>query len=141
MLSVLIGLMAPAYAAQNAGTGTAHKTPLKHRRTRKTSWKRHGQQGIQPDRAREIQQALIREHYLGGDPTGKWDTLTQAAMSQYQADNGWQTKVVPDSRALIKLGLGPDYSQNSLTFNTRPGSDSSTASAAGASSTTVPLRR
>jgi hypothetical protein len=26
-----------------------------------------------------------------------------------QSDNGWQTKVVPDSRALIKLGLGPKH--------------------------------
>jgi len=30
-------------------------------------------------------------------------------MERYQSDNGWQTKVVPDSRALIKLGLGPDH--------------------------------
>jgi hypothetical protein len=29
-------------------------------------------------------------------------------MQKYQADNGWQTKLVPDSRAIIKLGLGPD---------------------------------
>jgi hypothetical protein len=29
-------------------------------------------------------------------------------MSRLQADNGWQTKLVPDSRALIKLGLGPN---------------------------------
>ena len=28
-------------------------------------------------------------------------------MEKLQADNGWQTKLVPDSRALIKLGLGP----------------------------------
>jgi hypothetical protein len=28
-------------------------------------------------------------------------------MTKVQADNGWQTKLVPDSRALIKLGLGP----------------------------------
>ena len=28
-------------------------------------------------------------------------------MRRYQADNGWQSKTVPDSRALIKLGLGP----------------------------------
>jgi hypothetical protein len=28
-------------------------------------------------------------------------------MGKLQADNGWQTKLVPDSRALIKLGLGP----------------------------------
>jgi hypothetical protein len=31
-------------------------------------------------------------------------------MQKYQADHGWQTKLMPDSRALLKLGLGPDYS-------------------------------
>jgi hypothetical protein len=31
-------------------------------------------------------------------------------MHKYQADNGWQTKLMPDSRAIMKLGLGPDYS-------------------------------
>jgi hypothetical protein len=31
-------------------------------------------------------------------------------MQKYQADQGWQTKLMPDSRALKKLGLGPDYS-------------------------------
>ena len=31
-------------------------------------------------------------------------------MQKYQSDNGWQTKLAPDSRALKKLGLGPDYS-------------------------------
>jgi hypothetical protein len=29
-------------------------------------------------------------------------------MQRFQQSHGWQTKVVPDSRALIKLGLGPD---------------------------------
>jgi hypothetical protein len=47
---------------------------------------------------------------LSGDATGKWDTTTEAAMQKYQADQGWQTKLMPDSRALKKLGLGPDYS-------------------------------
>jgi hypothetical protein len=28
-------------------------------------------------------------------------------MQRYQADQGWQSKQIPDSRALIKLGLGP----------------------------------
>ena len=28
-------------------------------------------------------------------------------MRRYQGDHGWQTKEVPDSRALISLGLGP----------------------------------
>ena len=69
-----------------------------------------GQQSIDPERATQIQQALIREHYLSGDPSGKWDSSTIAAMQKYQADQGWQTKIMPDSRALKKLGLGPDYS-------------------------------
>jgi len=30
-------------------------------------------------------------------------------MERYQADNGWQSKMVPDARALIKLGLGPGH--------------------------------
>lgn len=44
---------------------------------------------------------------MDGVPTGTWDATTQAAMQRYQADQGWQSKTTPDSRALIKLGLGP----------------------------------
>ncbi len=70
----------------------------------------HGQQAIEPERVTEIQQALIREHYLTGDANGEWNVTTQAAMQKYQADHGWQTRLLPDSRALKALGLGPDYS-------------------------------
>jgi peptidoglycan hydrolase-like protein with peptidoglycan-binding domain len=70
----------------------------------------HGQQAISSERVTEIQQALIREHYLDGEADGSWNAATQAAMQKYQADQGWQTKLMPDSRALKKLGLGPDYS-------------------------------
>jgi peptidoglycan hydrolase-like protein with peptidoglycan-binding domain len=70
----------------------------------------HGQQAIDPNRVTEIQQALIREHYLTGEASGNWDETTKEAMQKYQADQGWQTKLMPDSRALKKLGLGPDYS-------------------------------
>ncbi len=70
----------------------------------------HGQQAIDSERVTAIQTALIREHYMTGAPSAKWDTETQAAMLKFQADQGWQTKIVPDSRALIKLGLGPDHS-------------------------------
>ena len=58
----------------------------------------------------EIQQALIREHYLNGEANGNWDATTQAAMQKYQSDHGWQSRLIPDSRALKNLGLGPDYS-------------------------------
>ena len=79
----------------------------KHKKSRKKA-KSRGQQKIDAQRARSIQEALIREHYLDGEPSGVWDDESQKAMERFQADNGWQTKVIPDSRALIKLGLGPD---------------------------------
>jgi hypothetical protein len=66
-----------------------------------------GQRTIDSDRASEIQTALIHQNYLSGSPSGQWDSHTQEAMRQYQLDHGWQTKLTPDSRALIKLGLGP----------------------------------
>jgi hypothetical protein len=69
----------------------------------------HGQQIIGTDRAREIQEALIREKYLDGEASGVWDARTRQAMVRFQNDNGWQTRSVPDSRALIKLGLGPKH--------------------------------
>ena len=86
----------------------AHKS---HHVTHHRKSRRHrprGQQAIDSARAKEIQEALIREHYLKGEPTGKWDAKTKQAMQKYQGAQGWQTKTVPDSRALIRLGLGPD---------------------------------
>ena len=64
-------------------------------------------QGMDSERATEIQQALIKNGYLSGEPSGVWDSQSTAAMQKFQGDNGWQTKIAPDSRALIKLGLGP----------------------------------
>jgi len=74
------------------------------------SHKLHGQQAIDSERVTAIQAALVREHYLSTEPSGRWDTQTQSAMLKFQADQGWQTRLTPDSRALIKLGLGPDHS-------------------------------
>jgi hypothetical protein len=59
------------------------------------------------ERASQIQTALIKQGYLTGEPTGRWDDQSVSAMQKMQGDNGWQTKITPDSRALIKLGLGP----------------------------------
>ena len=85
----------------------SHSNFAKSRKLRKK--KPRGQQKIDAARATEIQEALIREHYLDGTATGVWDAKSQAAMVKFQSDNGWQSKVVPDSRALIKLRLGPDH--------------------------------
>jgi peptidoglycan hydrolase-like protein with peptidoglycan-binding domain len=85
----------------------------------------HGQRAIDSGRAAEIQTALIRQKYLAGAPTGQWDTQTQVAMRQYQSDHGWQTKLTPDSRALISLGLGPNHSQDPAIGRTSHGTGSS----------------
>lgn len=79
-----------------------------HRRRRRYHRRLRGQRAITSSRALEIQQALIRQHYLApGQDSGQWDQATRDALIRYQGDNHWQTKIVPDSRALIKLGLGP----------------------------------
>ncbi|MFZ0743994.1 MAG: peptidoglycan-binding domain-containing protein [Terracidiphilus sp.] len=110
LLSAAI-VASPAFATRaHRATSSAHSHRI-HKTARKAVHKVHGQQAIDPARVTEIQEALIREHYLSGDATGKWDAETQAAMQKYQGDQGWQTKLMPDSRALKKLGLGPDYSE------------------------------
>jgi peptidoglycan hydrolase-like protein with peptidoglycan-binding domain len=85
---------------------TSHHATHYSSKTRKKRLR--GQKAIDGDRIRQIQEALIREHYLKGEPSGKWDATTQQAMHRYQSDQGWQSKTIPDSRALIRLGLGPD---------------------------------
>jgi hypothetical protein len=94
--------------SKSAKTQTASSTSSRRGRKSKKTAKR-GQQKIDSDRAQQIQEALIKQHYLFGEPTGKWDAATEDALRKFQADNGWQNKTVPDSRALIKLGLGPSH--------------------------------
>jgi peptidoglycan hydrolase-like protein with peptidoglycan-binding domain len=106
-----------AFAGTNSSEKSAAKPAAKvqstshhsHHASKKVRKKRvRGQKAIDSDRVRQIQEALIREHYMKGEPSGKWDASTQQALHRYQSDQGWQSKTVPDSRALIRLGLGPD---------------------------------
>jgi hypothetical protein len=96
-----------AHKSAKLSASASHPSDHKGKKSRKSASRRRGQQKIDGERARQIQAALIREHYLSGQPSGKWDEATQDAMRRYQASNHWQDKTVPDSRALIKLGLGP----------------------------------
>ena len=98
----------PVAHTKKAASHNSHaKASGKKTAARKKSSRSRGQASPDGDRTREIQTALIREHYLNGEPSGSWDSQTRDALTRYQADHGWQTKLVPDSRALIKLGLGP----------------------------------
>jgi hypothetical protein len=109
LFSVVL-VFAPAFASGD--TATTHKKTSTHsgKSHKSKSHKLHGQQAIDSSRVTQIQQALIREHYLTGEPNGSWDATTLAAMQKFQSDQGWQTRLMPDSRALKKLGLGPNYS-------------------------------
>jgi hypothetical protein len=140
VLSVMLALCAgyaPAAAHKTSGKATRHGRHGK----RKASWKKHGQQGIQPERAAQIQQALIQKNYLTGEPSGVWDARTQAALVKFQADNGWQTKVVPDSRALIKLGLGPNYSAETLLNPPAPSTGAGSATTTASRGTNGPSNK
>jgi hypothetical protein len=103
--SIALTLAIPAAATTRARRGptSSHKPAAKHTAKPKLI----GQRTIDDGRATQIQTALIKAGYLTGEPSGHWDAASEAAMGKLQGDNGWQTKLVPDSRALIKLGLGP----------------------------------
>lgn len=89
---------------KSASSSTSLRRGKKSKKTAK-----RGQQKIDSERTQQIQEALIKQHYLSGEPSGKWDPATEDALRKFQTDNGWQNKTVPDSRALIKLGLGPSH--------------------------------
>ena len=99
----------PKHAQLSSAHTSSHQHSSKHSTKTAAVAHSHGQHGIDEDRTVAIQSALIREHSLTGEPTGVWDEASKEAMLRYQSTNGWQTKITPDSRALIKLGLGPDH--------------------------------
>ena len=91
-----------------------YRASLKHtslRHERRSHMGEHHQPAaleMPTERATQIQTALIQKGYMTGEPSGVWDAQTISAMQKLQEDNGWQRKITPDSRALIKLGLGPE---------------------------------
>jgi peptidoglycan hydrolase-like protein with peptidoglycan-binding domain len=107
-LALLLPVLARAKTQKSGKSKSSHSTAKRSKRAAKAK-KPRGQQAMNNERVREIQAALIRERYMDGQPNGVWDVRSKSAMQRFQADQGWQSKVVPDSRALIKLGLGPDH--------------------------------
>ena len=98
----------PKAKSKSVSATTGKKTGKARKSIRAKNSRKRGQQAMDASRVREIQAALIRERYLEGQPSGIWDQRSKDAMQRFQQSHGWQYKVVPDSRAIIKLGLGPD---------------------------------
>jgi peptidoglycan hydrolase-like protein with peptidoglycan-binding domain len=99
---LLLATAMPCLALTHARRGPTSSS--KHSKSTKPA----GQRTIDDARATQIQTSLIKSGYLSGEASGHWDAQTQTAMQKFQEDNGWQTKLIPDSRAIIKLGLGPE---------------------------------
>jgi peptidoglycan hydrolase-like protein with peptidoglycan-binding domain len=108
----------PAFGSRTHRAPTSgHSRVASSKKGKKVS-RIHGQRVIDSERATEIQNALIQQKYLKGEPSKQWDASTEGAMRQYQSDHGWQTKLTPDSRALISLGLGPHHVEDAAVSHT-----------------------
>lgn len=96
-------------SSRSRGSSAAHRS-RRHTRSSRASSLRHStahQVQIQPERAGQIQQALIQAGDLHGQPTDHWDAQTRAAMKLYQQQNGFKPTGLPDAKSLMKMGLGP----------------------------------
>ena len=114
--AALLCIALPGFASSHAHRGPT-APHLFSRRTSRGSFRPASQRVIDDSRATQIQTALAGAGYLSGEPSGHWDTGTESAMQRFQSDHGWQTKLIPDSRAIIKLGLGPKQNAGGIDEN------------------------
>lgn len=64
------------------------------------------------DRIREVQQALIDRGFLTGTPSGTWNAESIDALKKFETAQNLKVDGKIDSKALIQLGLGPQYDRN-----------------------------
>jgi len=77
-------------------------------KTKSKASKKRGQKAIESERAEQIQKALIREHYMEGNLPGNGTTRLRLRSGVIRPIR-MAVEVGADSRALIKLGLGPSH--------------------------------
>lgn len=116
LLSLVAGLGVSAEAAQTqtakkkSATGSSKaggsKSSSSGKKGTRRSRRQPGQKVPTKDRISEIQSALTKEGSYTGEPNGKWDDSTVAAMKKYQAAHGLNPTGKLDARTLQKLGLG-----------------------------------
>ena len=111
--AVLIAAAFPAFAQSTPSTdakpSTSHSTTTAKKKA--VSKKHHThreptQKAPTPARITEIQTALEHRGYYQGNPNGKWDSTTVAAMQKFQSDNALESSGKINALSLQKLGLG-----------------------------------
>jgi peptidoglycan hydrolase-like protein with peptidoglycan-binding domain len=60
------------------------------------------------DRIKEIQAALVKSGHYSGEPTGKWDAASAAALKRFQEENDLKASGKLNALTLQKLGLGSE---------------------------------
>ena len=97
-----------ASQTSSSTTKTAKKKKTVASKSKKKTARVKGQTAPAPDRIKEIQTALQKDGSYQGEPTGKWDAATEAAMRKYQDKNGISPTGKIDAVTLNKLGLGSE---------------------------------
>ncbi len=99
-------------ASKSASKSSGHSAPASPKKNKSSSKKSRRsrreptQKAPTPERISEIQSSLARGGYYQGDPNGKWDSNTVAAMQKFQSANGLDPSGKLDATSLQKLGLG-----------------------------------
>ncbi|HEY6904950.1 MAG TPA: peptidoglycan-binding domain-containing protein [Candidatus Acidoferrales bacterium] len=137
-----LACVTPPSSSAAAPSPTASATPAHHKSHRKA--KRHrvkkvrGQKAPTADRITEIQTALSRDGYYQGEPNGKWDSNTVAAVQKFQSANGMDASGKLDAPTLQKLGLGSDIAGVSAPKPIVPGSPNAAPSSSAPSAAPLP---
>jgi peptidoglycan hydrolase-like protein with peptidoglycan-binding domain len=126
--------------ASHAKPKPRHSTRSRRHYRRRRYYHRRVRLPRAPSRERitQIQSALARGGYYQGQPSGKWDSTTVAAVQKFQSSNNIDATGKLDAPTLQKLGLGSDIAGVAAPKPVLPPNCCSTGPAA--SSTAAPAR-
>jgi peptidoglycan hydrolase-like protein with peptidoglycan-binding domain len=103
------GALAQTVPGKSASSKTSKK-PTVTKKKKPAPRRTRGQAAPTTERIREIQAALVRTGQYSGEPTGKWDAATSAALSNFQQSKGLKPTGKLDAQTLQQLGLGSPVS-------------------------------
>ncbi|HWQ52340.1 MAG TPA: peptidoglycan-binding domain-containing protein [Bryobacteraceae bacterium] len=89
-------------------SSTKKKRSGRNSATSGSTW-RSRQLAPEPERYREIQQALIDKGYLQGPASGQWNQESADALRRFQREQNLEPNGKINSLSIIALGLGPKY--------------------------------
>ncbi|HXA79132.1 MAG TPA: peptidoglycan-binding domain-containing protein [Candidatus Acidoferrales bacterium] len=125
-----VGAAAPRPSPQtNTPTSSTPSKPTSHKKNHHSK-REPTQKAPTADRISEIQSALAHGGYYLGEPNGKWDSNTVAAVQKFQSANGIEANGKLDAPTLQRLGLGSDIAGVSAPKAAAPPSCCSTSPAA-----------